>query len=299
MGNVVSNTLGWDSSDDFIAFAFGDFNSKKIDPNTEGRIYRTSDGDRYNINLSPQLTDITAEVPGGDGQYFFGTQHKTKVFDVSFAFDNLTEGDLRKLKQAFDGKEVKQLCFAEDCTFSTSYKNYKIYNAKVTGQPVIKAVCFDESHEVIQGDQTTTEIRKIYKGEGTVQFTAYWPYAFETASPAQPSSRIGNGANQPSFTMTNSGDVPTSFVFSSKINGVTKITLTKGTTTPALVEIAANNIRYWDSKTGIVKDSNGVIYYSGCGVFEIPSGDTVKVTITGPESYSSGDYTGTYYNWYY
>lgn len=297
MGNIISNALGWGPGDDFIAFAFGDFNSKGIDPNTEGCVYRTSDGDRYNINLSPQLTDITAEVPGGDGQYFFGTQHKTKVFDVSFAFDNLIEEDLRKLKQAFDGKEVKQLCFAEDCTFSTNYKNYKIYNAKVTGQPTIKAVCFDESHEVTQDDQTITEIRKVYKGEGTVQFTAYWPYAFETVSPTQPSSQISNGANSPSFRMMNSGDVPTSFVFSSKIDGVNKITLTKGST--VLAEIAANDIRYWDSKTGIVKDSNGIIYYSGCGIFEIPVGDTVTVTVAGPTSYSSGDYTGTYYKWYY
>lgn len=296
------NHLGWNPNDDFIAFAFGDFNSKTIELGTDQCVYRTSDGDRYNSNLSPQLTDITADAPSGNGQYFFGSYHKTKVFDINFAFDNLQESGLKKLKQAFDGKEIKQLCFSEDCTYGSqnTAEFYKIYNAKVTGQPTIKAVCFDEPYEEIQGEQTIIKIRKIYKGEGTVQFTAYWPYAFQAINPTQLNTQTSNTGSQPYFNITNQGDVPTGFVFTSTVDGVKKVTLTKGSTKLAEIEVNNNNnIRYWDSKTGIVKDSSGTIYYSGCGVFEFPVKEQVTVTVTGPSQHNVSQYIGTYTNWYY
>jgi hypothetical protein len=52
--------MAWTRADDFIAFSFGDFDSKEIG------IYRTIN-DRHNIELAPPMQDITAEVPGGDG----------------------------------------------------------------------------------------------------------------------------------------------------------------------------------------------------------------------------------------
>jgi hypothetical protein len=69
-------SLGWNGGDDFLHFAFGDFNSKNFA--SGGIIYRTSDSNRYNINLAPPMRDITAEVPSGDGQYYFGTFHQPK-----------------------------------------------------------------------------------------------------------------------------------------------------------------------------------------------------------------------------
>ena len=54
-------------------------------------IYRTSDGSRYNDNLTPSLNDKTTDIPGGDGQYYFYTRAKNKVFSISYAFDSLTE----------------------------------------------------------------------------------------------------------------------------------------------------------------------------------------------------------------
>jgi hypothetical protein len=82
---IIWNNINWTEGDDFLAFAFGDFVS------SNAGIIRTSDGDRYNINLVPPMQDKTADVPGGDGQYYFGTTHKPKVFSISFAFDNLTK----------------------------------------------------------------------------------------------------------------------------------------------------------------------------------------------------------------
>ena len=41
-------------------------------------IYRTSDGNRYNENIIPPFNDKTADIPGGDGQYYFYTLHKPR-----------------------------------------------------------------------------------------------------------------------------------------------------------------------------------------------------------------------------
>jgi hypothetical protein len=46
---------------DFIGFSFNRKHSSDM------KIVRTSDGSRYNQNLVPNLTDKTADVPGGDG----------------------------------------------------------------------------------------------------------------------------------------------------------------------------------------------------------------------------------------
>ena len=99
--------MAWGIGKEFLFFSFGEFNSE------EKNIYRVINGDRYNEYLAPQLQDKTAEVPSGDGQYFFGTDHKAKVFDVEFAFDSLKETDITELKQVFSGKEIKELVFSE------------------------------------------------------------------------------------------------------------------------------------------------------------------------------------------
>lgn len=138
---------------DFIGFTYNGKHSFR-----DLHIYRTSNGSRYNDNLNAALTDKTADVPGGDGQYYFGTTHKNKTFSVSYAFDNLTESGLRLLKQTFDGKDIHDLIFDEE--------PYKVWSAKVTGTAQIKHLCFEES-----------EGQRTYKGEGSITFTCYYPYA--------------------------------------------------------------------------------------------------------------------------
>ncbi len=138
---------------DFLAFSFNGKHSWD-----DFHIYRTSDGDRYNENLTPTLTDKTAEVPGGDGMHYFGTTHKQRDFNISFAFDSLTEVQLRELKKWLNGKEMGDLWFQEE--------PYKVWTAKPTGNSNIRYIPFDNENGQI-----------IYKGEGSVTFTTYWPYA--------------------------------------------------------------------------------------------------------------------------
>ena len=63
MGNEINweRVALWGEGDDFLAFAFGDFDSKSA------KIVRVSNGSRYSTQLSAPMQDITAEVPGGDG----------------------------------------------------------------------------------------------------------------------------------------------------------------------------------------------------------------------------------------
>jgi hypothetical protein len=69
--NIVVYSTIYDS--DFIGFTFDGYHSL-LDLN----IIRVSDGDRFNQDLTPQMKDITAEVPNGNGQYYFGTVYPTR-----------------------------------------------------------------------------------------------------------------------------------------------------------------------------------------------------------------------------
>ena len=266
---ITVNVSNWRASDDFIAFAFGDFNSK-----SKG-IIRTSDGDRYNNTLSPQMQDKTADIPGADGQFYFGSQHKTQSFTVNFAFDKLTAADIRELKKSFNGKELKELAFSESATYGASGGplTYKIYMAKVTSQPTIKYLTFDEGGV------------EVYKGEGSVQFTAYWPYCRDNTQQTVPFT-------DDTITLPNSGDIPAHFVFEAIADlEVSEIEL--GDTV-----IKGTNITYWDSKTGIVKSGNDIISYTGDGLYQIPVGG-IAAKLTYKQTIDPSGATFKYYNWYY
>lgn len=136
---------------DFIGFTFNGIHSSDL------HIIRASDGDRFVENLIPVFSDKTQNIPGGDGTYFFGSNFTQRVFDVSIAFDSMTESDKIKLNKVFGDKKIHDLIFDE--------MPYKVYKAKVSGNPSISYICFDEQEE------------RIYKGEGTISFVAYFPYA--------------------------------------------------------------------------------------------------------------------------
>ena len=282
--------MAWTEQDDFIAFSFGDFDTSTYNTGSKSFV-RTSDGDRYNQHLSPQLNDKTADVPGGDGTYFFGTTHKSKVFDISFAFQGLTRSDITDIKKAFNGKEIKELCFAEESD--------KIYMAKVTSQPSIKMLAF--------GDGTN----ETYNGEGTVQFTAYWPYARDPKINDEIPTRAPDGGKY-----KNDGDIPAPFTFTfAKDGGIAnssqeQVTITIGdlnitikatgsTTTTDNGETTTIYTHYdnitWDTKTGIVSTSvNGVdtpIPHTGKSLGGIAVDGTENITIKHQKNVDNiGDY---------
>ena len=137
---------------DFIGFSFNNIHSSELG------IVRTSDGSRFNENLLPVVSDKVVQAPGADGSYYFGSNYTHRIFDVSFAFDNMSEEQLQKFKRLIGDKKIHDLVFDE--------RPYKIYRAKITGSATIKHIPF------AQGEKN-----RIYKGEGSIQFTAFDPFA--------------------------------------------------------------------------------------------------------------------------
>ena len=148
--------MGKGLTGDFIGFTFNGVHSSTLG------ITRVSNGGRFIEDLLPTYQDKVVEAPGSDETFYFGTNYKHKKFDINFAFDNVTEAQIRLLKQLFADKEIHELWFDET--------PYKAYNVKVTNNPQLKYVCFDIDTETFQS-------KRIYKGEGTVSFIAYYPFA--------------------------------------------------------------------------------------------------------------------------
>lgn len=150
--NLNGEGVALEPVNDFIGFSFNGVHSSNLG------IKRTSEGSRFNENLLPTIQDKTVQVPGGDGMYFFGSYYTQRQFNISYAFDALTEEQLARIKAVFGDKKIHDLIFDET--------PYKVYKAKVTGSASIKHIPFAEG-----------ETNRIYKGEGTIQFTAYEPFA--------------------------------------------------------------------------------------------------------------------------
>lgn len=148
--------MGFGLSGDFIGFTFNNVHSSTLG------IMRISDGSRYNEDLLPTYQDKVVDAPGTDETYYFGSYYKQKVINITIAFEDLSEQQIRRIKQLFSDKEIHELWFDET--------PYKAYNVKVNGTPNLKYICFDKYSQ----DGYT---ERVYKGEGALSFIAYYPFA--------------------------------------------------------------------------------------------------------------------------
>ena len=146
-------------SGDFIGFTFNGVHSSDMG------IIRTSDGSRFNENLLPASTDKTVQIPGGDGTYYFGSNYTQRQIPISVATDELTETQFRQLKQWLGDKQIHPLVFDE--------APYKTYMVKTSSIPTLKFICFDN----ITKNNGEIVVNRVYKGEGSLQFIAYFPFA--------------------------------------------------------------------------------------------------------------------------
>lgn len=294
---------------DFLAFSFNGKHSYD-----DFGIYRVSDGDRYNTDLTHQMNDKTADNVGGDGMFFFGTTHKQKDFNVNFAFDHMDDVTLRAMKQWLNGKEICDLWFDEE--------PYKVYSAKVTGMATIKHIAFEENG------------KRIYKGEGSIQFTAYWPYAhtpdyverrrgssivrgegkaFESYSSFRNCNdwKEASGLNERSDRdKKNPGDIPAPFelAYHNTIpagqEAIFKITDNCQITVGGEDQNSLTELK-WDSRTGMVSAKIGndatakPIAYIGNSLGAIPVGGTdVEFKVNG-RTIPNTQVTVSYHYWYY
>ena len=145
---------------DFIGFSFNGVTSKSLG------IYHVSDGSRYNENLIPNLQDKTANIEGGDGTLYWNSFYTNRPWTLQCAFDNVSELQLRRMRQVFSARQVGRLVFDE--------VPYKYYIAKVSATPQIRYICFNELNNPNDEEQGT---HRVYKGDLTIQMVSYFPFA--------------------------------------------------------------------------------------------------------------------------
>lgn len=160
---------------EFIGFSFNGKHSSDFN------IVRVSEGSRFKEDLIPAFQDKTVAVPGGDGSYLFGTNYTQRTRTISFAYDNLTEEKLVALRRWLAAGEIGELILDE--------WPYKAWDVKVSAPPSLNFVPFDNGPEgktasLIHNhnlgeerDFTETTTSRHYKGEGTISFIAYQPFA--------------------------------------------------------------------------------------------------------------------------
>jgi hypothetical protein len=158
---------------DFLGFTFDGIHSSELG------IFRVSDGNRYTENLLPTIQDKTTQVPGADGTYFHDSFFTQKQFNLSVAFDDLSETQLHRLKQVFGDKKIHNLILDE--------VPYKVYKVKITGTPNLKYICFNKNKDEFGRESShfsgnlygvsVGNTSRVYKGEGQLNFIAYTPYA--------------------------------------------------------------------------------------------------------------------------
>lgn len=247
-------------SGDFLGFQLGNIHSSQLN------ITRVSSGDRYSEAFIPNFNDSTAQVPGGDGTYYWNTFYTQRPFTIDFAFDDLHDEDIRRLRQVFGFKGVQQLIFDE-----TVYKKYYV---KCSAPPTLKYISFKD-HET-----------KIYKGEGSINLVAYYPYGVSTTD-----IKIKGGTD---LLVANVGDIETPMKIYYQISKIKNKDLTLSLNEDKILNInveqkLSNQDTYIciDGKTHLIEgmDSNykktGMLYnrYITSGdFFLLPVGENTFVT---------------------
>lgn len=139
---------------DFCGFRWGQIHSSDLN------LVVVSSSDRYTKNLLPEIQDVSTEISGGDGQYYFGSTFTTRTFEVDVAFNKVDERGWRRIANFFATDKLQDLVFDE--------LPYKTYKAKLSTKPEFTYICFT--------DRDTNQ--RVYKGEGKLTFICYYPYAF-------------------------------------------------------------------------------------------------------------------------
>ncbi len=193
----------------FIDFSFGGVNNISL------HIKRVSNGSRYTERITPNIKDSTIDIPGGDGQYLLSSFYSSAPITINYAFDSMTNEDIRQFKKVFDGKEIKKLIFAEH--------NDRYYMAKVSSNPSMTYIAFDKDDDL------------VYKGEGTIQFQCYCPFAL---------------SNTPKSNGYNEGDIAVPFIIELN-NGANNITINNKQQTITIYG-EDNNTYVWDTEIGLI-----------------------------------------------
>ena len=292
---------------DFIGFSFAGVHCNELG------ITRVSEGDRYEETLHPEIKDITAEVPGMDGEYYFGSTYGNRDISVSIAFDSITEEQFRAIQKLFGQKHIGELIFDE--------RPYKKYLAKIESPIELSYICFDEQTrtpstvgepglqwETVNGERQRKTIypyiksatpQRIYKGEGKIDFICYYPFAksvFKVLPNDSDGWAVSSGIlsaeerstnhideyNNGVINVYNAGDLPTGFrlyVPSSAAGQDLTLTYTADVfTTPIVLKLKGFTLQ--QSDIGFLIDTNNELVI-GVSSFEIDQNQNTIYTTSG------------------
>ena len=190
---------------------------------SSSKLTRVNSGNRYDYAIMPTLNDKRAEMTGNDGTILLNSSYKRKQFNIQFAFDDLVLADIQRIKDWFNIEGEQSLVFNE----SPDWK----WKVRITGTPQIKYVPFDENGST------------VYKGELTIQFTAYNPFGYKKVSLTNAANytTIGNTASYFVLTYNSSTTASSMQIGTGTSNGIYKITLP-----------TSYNYIQWNTKTGLV-----------------------------------------------
>lgn len=239
----------------FLGFKYNNIHSSQFG------IVRINTGNRMQYDLLPESTDLTQNVEGVNGTLYYGTVYKKRDFTVNFAFDNMSETQKIQMQSWLGDGEIHELTFDE--------REEIVYSAKVTGKATLSVIPFEDNGQT------------IYKGEGAIIFTCYYPFGRKKVEIANPASVE---------TITNYGVQPTYPIFEGTISGSAGyIKISDGTNHIEIYPTRygtslVNNITI-NCETFLITDGSGNILNS-----DIKSGDffalgkgtrTIQITTSG------------------
>ena len=135
----------------FIGFSFDGQHSSRLG------ISRIFSSDRLEIPICPSTKEVSVDLPGQDGIMFLDSYQAGREIRVSFAFSELTEEQLQKLKQLFNKKGLFKLILDED--------PYKVWLVRPTNQIILSNLAYS-----IDG-------KRVYGGQGEIIFKSPNVYA--------------------------------------------------------------------------------------------------------------------------
>ena len=238
---------------DFIGFSF------MGKPHTYFGISRVSDGSRYNEQMLPGFQDKSAQMPGSDYTLYWESFYNTRTWTLNIAFDYMTDINMSEFRKYFSTKNLGELTFNERTYTIGSVTKPIHWLAKIQAPPQLKYICFDENGQ------------RIYKGEGTIQFVAYYPYGM---SELQTLATSAAGTS-----ITNSGEIDMEWSI--------KILKPQSSSTAFVIkdEVTANdNIR-------ILRFDNGIDLKTGDTHFLVSSKTNLVEGVD-----TNGNKTGNVYN---
>ena len=228
--------------EDFLGFTYNGQHSKNFG------IVRVSSGNRLKEEL-PEIVDITQNIEGSDGLLYYGSNYKKRDFTINYAFDGMTAEQKSALQKWLGDGEIHDLEFDERPGVK--------YQAKVTGKAVLNYIPFEDKEKT------------IYKGEGTIVFTCYYPFGRQRVEASGSTTYTFDGGDRRMYPKINFNKL------------ASELTIHKASSNGTLlmrVDTSIGKAFTIDCEKFLIYDTDGEIYNSaikGGDFFSVSPGDAL------------------------